>query len=151
MSHFLDPFPQAQKGWLGALFNRAVREGNTDIESVIVWVRNKADSYLKDPFISDERRDLLESFVAVLNEPDAIEFAQYVLHYEGLLPEEKARLKQKNKDFKSEWLQSQQPTEKQLQYLKTLGCATVPINRQQASELIDQFLKKKNSKGDQAA
>jgi len=83
-----------------------------------------------------------------LLDPEAEEFAAFILERESLPPEERERLKAASgKVYQQEYMASEQPTEKQLSYLKYLKCAIVPTSKLQASQLIDEILKKRVSNG----
>jgi hypothetical protein len=145
---FLDRFPPSQRGWLGSEFNIAVRDGARTVEEVLVAVRSKTLARLDDLQLPLKRCELLKAFLIALDEPDAEAYGQYVLTYESLPAGERDKIKlARNEEYKNAYLAGQQPTVKQLDYLRALGCPDVPHNRAEASILIDRWRTRREGKG----
>jgi len=71
---------------------------------------------------------------------EAVKFAQYVIWRENLTPEEHARLKAiQAEEGRRAWMETQPPTEKQINYLRLLGYEGEVESRGHASQLIDEL------------
>ncbi len=141
---FLVDYPRAGQGTITNWFCYAVRDGQTTVSGVLsaveYTVRKRmpvSDGY---SLTDDDLTILLEHLL----DPEAEEFAAFILERESLPPEERERLKAASgKIYQQEYMASEQPTAKQLSYLKYLKCETVPASKLQASQLIDEILKAK--------
>lgn len=93
--------------------------------------------------------DWYEPFIRALQEQynKAVGYAMYLIDWERLTPEEKKRIKQaRGTEYAKEYMRTQEPTEKQLSYLKALGyTGAAPENKAQAGDLIDKILKNRES------
>ncbi|XP_012569785.1 ATP-dependent DNA helicase SRS2-like protein At4g25120 isoform X2 [Cicer arietinum] len=121
------------------------------------WAKKKA---FQDPkrlldkvgFVIDERlrekrnkkKDLLNSLKSCLCCDEAMQYAQYVLRWEQIPADKRAHLmKEKQEHFLKLKVEnamgSATPTDKQISYLKKLGCTMTPTSRLHASHLIEQY------------
>ncbi|KAI4351193.1 hypothetical protein L6164_005572 [Bauhinia variegata] len=121
------------------------------------WAKKKA---FQDPkrlldkvsFIIDERlrdkrnkhKDLLRALKSCLSTNEAFQYANYALRWEQIPFEKRAHLmKEKQEHFLKLRIEnamgSAKPTDKQISYLKKLGCTTTPTSRLHASHLIEQY------------
>jgi hypothetical protein len=67
-------------------------------------------------------------------------YAGWVITWERLPLEVRDREKKaRGATYREEWLRQQKPTEKQLEFLRVLGCSAVPESKAQASEWIDRL------------
>jgi hypothetical protein len=136
-SSLLDQFPQERRSVIANQFFTAVREGSITVDEVLRSVKGDAIRRMMFPE-NRERWNTQRQLVALLGTEAAREYVRQVLEREALPPEEKLRLKAERQErFRRDYLRAQTPTEKQLSYLKSLGCKTVPTDRQHASELIE--------------
>lgn len=122
------------RGIIGHLFCQAAREGCEDVQSILDWV--EADCMRREAPVY---RDVVNT----LHTGEAWDFAQHMLDREALPRDEQIKLKnasKANSDFVKTKMANDEPTEKQLKYLKGLGCKDVPTSKLEASELINQFL-----------
>ncbi len=97
----------------------------------------------------DEDISVRHQIIAVVETPEAENFARFILWRESLSHAERARLKDvsvaaKGGVYAKQAMASLAPTEKQLALLRNKRCAVVPQTRLEASELIDGIL---NGKG----
>ena len=143
---FLSRFPQPAHNVITQLFLRAIRDGQTMPLSVIARVKEITEEELEfggwPSFLPSEIRVFLES----LDDVEAQDFAAFLLERESLSPEEKARLKSaKQSQHVAARMTSQPPTEKQINYLKKLGCKETPTSKAHASQLIDACLRQKEA------
>lgn len=142
---FLKRFAGTSHNMVTQLFLRAIRSGETKPFDVIAYVGNVCfNAYQNneewDSFPSSEIRILLES----LDCSEIKEFACFLIEREALPASEKVKLKsRRNLQIVSNAMASEPPTEKQMKYLKSLRCETVPTTKLEASQLIDQCLKAK--------
>lgn len=142
---FLEQFPRRLMGCIADEFCKAVRDGYKTPEAVITAIALKRErvGYQSQP---------LEALMAegVLTSEGAVEFAEFIIEREALPWEEKQRLKEasrleKGGEYAKLHMATQPPTDKQLSYLRFLGCSEIPESKLEASELIDRYLKKKSA------
>ncbi|CAK8571971.1 unnamed protein product [Lathyrus sativus] len=152
----LAEFAEANNG------NDFIRRFNVEERSVVShmfhkWAKKKA---FQDPkrlldkvgFVIDERlrqkknkhKDLLNSLKSRLSCDEAMQYAQYVLRWEQIPADKRAHLmREKQEHFLKLKIEnamgSATPTDKQISYLKKLGCTTTPTSRLHASHLIEQY------------
>ncbi|KAK7278542.1 hypothetical protein RJT34_23572 [Clitoria ternatea] len=121
------------------------------------WAKKKA---FQDPkrlldkvsFVIDERlrqkknknKDLLNTLKSWLSCDEAFQYAQYVLRWEQIPADKRAHLtREKQEHFLKLRIEnamgSATPTDKQISYLKKLGCTLTPTSRLHASHLIEQY------------
>lgn len=141
---FLSRFPQPTHNVITQLFLRAIRGGQAMPLSTIASVKDHAEEALQyggwDSFEPSDIRVFLES----LDDVEAQDFAAFLLEREALSPEEKARLKSaKQSQHVATRMTGQPPTEKQLNYLRSLGCKDTPKTKLEASQWIDQLVSAK--------
>lgn len=135
----LDQFPQERRSVIASRFFTAAREceGAGTVDAVLRKV--KAGAILRMVVAKCEQWTEERNLLSALETKVAREYAREVLAREALPPEEKQRLKaERQEHFRRDYLRAQTPTEKQLSYLKSLGCKTVPADRLEASQLIEQ-------------
>ncbi len=133
---FLEAFPVARRSLIANQFFAAVRGGATTVDDVIRGV--KADSLTRMLFANRDAWNTQRQLLALLETEAARAFARQVLVRESLPPEEKLQLKaQRSETYRREYLKARPPTQKQLEFLKALGCFTTPSSRLHASELIE--------------
>lgn len=147
--NFLEQFEAARRSYITNIFCYAYRGGNwieqpkaapaKDLTEMLERIRNYCDARLAEPHIT-HNRGILEALLLLVGDPEAKEFARHIAKREQLSQADKDRLKtEAQKQFVSKAMQIKPPSEKQVAYLKKLGCSTVPASMQEASELIEQF------------
>lgn len=135
-SFFLDYFPLARRSVIANRFFAAAREGAETVDAVLRQV--KAGAILRMVVARREQWSEEHKLLSVLETEEARVYVQEVLDRESLPQEEKWRAKQeRHEHYRRKYLRAQSPTEKQLCFLKSLGCQTTPANRWEASEMID--------------
>lgn len=130
---YLMQFNPNFRGIIGHLFCTAVRDGCEDVQAILDDV--EADCMRREPPVY---RDVVNS----LHTGEAWDFAQHILDRESLPREEQIRLKNEakgNNEYAKLAMAHSEPTEKQLLYLKGLGCERIPKTRLQASEWIEMW------------
>ena len=140
---FLEQFETKYRGTIGDQFCRIIRQGHK-LPTQIIWVMQRnCENRMRS---SDDHSQFYEQLYFALSQPnDAVEFVEFLLERENLSWEEKQKLKSEwQAENKNSWQKSQPPTEKQLNYLKALHCETIPENKFEASQLIEQCLKTKD-------
>lgn len=141
---FLAHFPPEQKSHVANLFLTPVRAGHHDphgvhaavyadlrqrIEQAERWGRENA----RDRFILDQVRADYDG---------ALDFARWALAYEQLSPAEKARQKASRAREAIEFhMDRDEPTEKQVAYLRARGYVGPIESKRHASALIDIYMR----------
>ncbi len=136
-SFFLDHFDLARRSLIANQFHSAVREGASDVDAVIRSV--KADALRRTLIESDAERVATQKQVLELLAGEEVRrYAQEVLDRESLPAEVKQKLKaDRSEQYRHEYMKAQKPTERQIRFLKSLGCPVLPENRFEASQMID--------------
>ncbi|XP_076930968.1 ATP-dependent DNA helicase SRS2-like protein At4g25120 [Bidens hawaiensis] len=106
----------------------------------------------KVAFVIDERlrvkktaqKDVLRSLKSCLKTDEAFQYAENVLQWLQIPAEKHAYItREKQEHFQKLRIEtamgSSEPTSKQIAYLQSLGCTTIPISRLHASRLIEQY------------
>lgn len=140
-SYFLDQFAIERRSLIANQFFAAVREGSNTVDEVLCSV--KADALRRMMFPENrERWNAQRQLVSLLESAEARVYAQEVLDRELLSPEEKQRIKaERSEQYRREYLKAQEPTERQIRFLRSRGCQTMPTNRWEASVMIDGHIK----------
>ncbi len=145
-------FKPEQSGVVANYFCNAVRgnfgfEQAATPEGVARSVGEEARRRLQDSSGTyDSQIEILRRLRAIISSSEALEFAAFILERENLPHTERARLKAEfNAARAKNVMSAQSPSEKQLAYLKSLGCSVVPQTKLEASELIDSILKKRKA------
>jgi hypothetical protein len=139
---YLAQFPERQRGPVGNLFLRPIRNGITDPAAIVEAVRRDLLSRLQQSRDEPEGRKKVLAVLQTLDQPEARATAAWYVSYEKLPPAAKATLKaQRAEAGIRAWMETQPPTERQLNYLRRLGYDGPVENRARASELIDRLVK----------
>ena len=141
---FLAHFPQNQKSTVANLFLAPVRRGirtpegvraavyaelRESVERAASWGRANE----RDQFILDTMR---------LDYDGSLDYARYAIVYEQMTTEEKARIKAgRAQEGIDAWMDRQEPTEKQIVYLRSRGYTGTIDSRRHASALIDIYMR----------
>lgn len=133
---FLDPIPANYRGAVGNKFCDVIRGGLSSPTSIVTAVKREYQAHSTN----GTAKAVLAS--GALDSPLALEFAAFLAHRESLPWEEKQKLKEQRdvKPFIREHMKGQPPTDKQLAYLRSLGCKETPQSKAEASELIDRYV-----------
>lgn len=144
---FLADYPRAGQGTITNWFCYAVRDGAktpSEVLSTVAYTVQRRIGVNQNYSLSDA--DLL-TLLEHLTDPEADEFAAFIIERESLPADERERLKaESGKTYQQAYMANEPPTEKQVSYLKYLKCATVPTSKLEASQLIDEILKAKKDK-----
>ena len=146
--NFLEAFEPKRRSLISNMFCNAVRRGKATTGEVIDFVRADALKRLdiSGCYYPGEAGVIksLELLLSVLETSEAWKYAEFIIKRESLPSEQKAKLKRESGiDYAKAAMQEQSPTEKQLSYLKSLGCLTVPKTKLEAMELINKMLEQK--------
>ena len=137
---FLAQFAPLRRSLISNQFCFAVRGGCSNVGSILRWVREDAYRRLRQRHIDLEVREALHTLIASLDTPEAANFARLVLEREQLPLSEREKLKaQRSEKYAREWMTTQPPTEKQIQFLCALGCRATPNNKLEASNWIELY------------
>lgn len=136
---YLVQFPKLAHGTIANYFCYAVRDGFTGVGGVLSNVEFQARRRIgrvEGCAVNDE---VLETLIASLGSEDAEDFALFILWREQLPPDERTRLKEvSGTTYRNGYMAQQPATEKQIKYLRALGCQAVPQSKLEASQLIEQ-------------
>lgn len=150
---YLDTIPEHRRSFIANIFLHAIRGGwypypsekcGPTASATQVQGRLHIDlaRRIRDQHIEADRRELLEAVLDDLYEPLTERYICYCIEYERLSLDEKAMLKSKRRvGAMFEGMRERPPSEKQLDYLRSLGCTEIPRDMAHASELIDAALK----------
>jgi hypothetical protein len=142
----LSRFPSAaERAVVGALFNRfakspAFRQPSRLLSKVGFAIH---DGLAKS---SSTSFSALSRLKGLLGSVEAMQFAEHVCWAQGLPADDRALLQvERSAAFAASGgarkASDAAPTEKQLAYLRSLGCPTVPANKLQAGELITRHMR----------
>jgi hypothetical protein len=135
---WLNYFPRNTHSTIINLFCYAVREGcETEMEVLqnVEYQARRRRGRNNSSCLTDEWIDKL---VIQLLDEEAGNLAAHILWRERLPQDERAKLKAKAGSVHvAAYMAQHPPTEKQLSYLRRLGCKETPKSRQEASEWID--------------
>lgn len=140
---FLNQFPKDYRGAIGHMFCQRIREGARTPQEVIRNLRMLfQDGHTHWGRLSPAALALIRS--NALRTAMAEEFAAFLIERESLPHEERQKLKRdfqirNGADFARQAMAEQPPTEKQLKYLKALGCKETPRSKLEASDLITRY------------
>lgn len=139
---WLEQFPAKRRSTLANWFHFAVRNGAVEPAAILNEVRGQArhkhDSRWSNP---DDQAFALQVATALKEDRErALAYVAFVLAYEAAPAAERAALKEQQAEAgRKAWMEQQPPTDAQRRFLVSLGCPTVPENRRQASELIEEW------------
>lgn len=141
---FLADYPKAGHGTIANWFCYAVRDGASTVDEVLSAVEHTVLRKIPVDDTYSLSNDDLATLLEHLLDPEAEEFAAFIIERESLPAEERTRLKAASgTEYQKAYMANEPPTEKQIDYLKALKCATVPASKLEASQLIGEILKKK--------
>jgi len=143
---FLSLFPGNVKSHISNIFFEAVRRGSKTPEQVLFSVMTKGIVRLKTAIQFNNGRDEVKFKLLLQNlekyQPEARAFALYCLSWESLPHEIRETDKRKRAEhYRSKWLDTQEATQKQRDYLKKLGWTGCVISKQHAGKLIERLKK----------
>lgn len=137
---YLAQWPANERSGIMNQYLAVIREDGADTpDRLLRWLTTAVTKRITRGDDSPKQKRLLDS----LTSEDAWYMAQYCLWWESLDYEEKQRIKRaRGTDYAKQAMAGKPPTERQLKYLKALGCADIPISSAQASEWIDERVRK---------
>jgi hypothetical protein len=147
---FLERFPTTQCGHIMNMFLLPIRQGVSEPAEI---VRRVEHSFLqrecngvryRDLVAQQRARWVLDGLSAYPDE--ALALAGWAVEYEALPPAERERLKlERGADHRRDWMSRQEPTPKQLAYIRALGFTGRVESRQHAADLIESLKGAKTS------
>lgn len=136
---FLERFEARWRGTIGDQVCRIIRDGRETVNEVVSAMQRKCEANFEE-----RSGDFYKQLHTAIDTFDGRDFVHFLLRREALPYEEKMRLKEEARQKSAKAFMSHQPpTERQMTYLKSLGCNVLPKSKLEASELIDQWLRKK--------
>jgi hypothetical protein len=139
---FLERFPPTQCGHLMNMFLLPVRQGIAEPTEVVrrveqAFLRRECNGVRYRDLVTQQRaRWVLDGLSAYADE--ALALAEWAIAYETLPAAERERLKlERGADHRRDWMSQQEPTPKQLAYVRALGFTGRVESRQHASDLIE--------------
>ncbi len=146
---FHSNLPADYAGALLDSFHRAARAGHDTPGAVVAAVVHEVGNRLGRVDPHTPHADALNALLAALGqEPDgAREYADAVLDWNALPPEERARRKEAQAaGYRQQRMAELEPTGKQLDFLRTLGDeAPPPQNRAEASQRIEELKSRRST------
>lgn len=143
---FLQDYPKAGQGTITNWFCYAVRDGAKTPREVLSQVEYTVQRKMP---VSDDyslSNDDLATLLEHLTDPEAEDFAAFIIEREALPVDVREKLKAASgATYQQAYMAGQPPTEKQINYLKKLGCKETPTSKAHASQLIDACLRQKEA------
>ena len=141
---FLEHFPQRQRSLTANVFCYAVRRGARTVDAVLAAVRADVEDRLRTArrYREPERIAQFSDFLAALttHRADARAYAQHTLEWEALGLHGKEQVKQaRGAEHQRRWMETQPPTDRQIEYLRALGWFAEVRSKAEASDLIDRL------------
>jgi uncharacterized protein (DUF2336 family) len=141
---YLKQFAECDRSTVTGFFCASFREWAEGVPSIEDLLRSVCGRVLRAYREDNSRAGLLETVYHSLSRPDAEHFAQFIIRREQLPADVRSRLKAKQAaQFREEYMAKQPPTEKQLAYLRRLGCSRAPADRLEAAQLIDELTRRR--------
>lgn len=139
---FLQHFDANWRGHLTNEFLGPVRHGVRDLKricsAVFAEARRKAAGQYTNATSRERYLSLLRWLVE--DQEGALDFARSCIEYESLSPDEKTRRKEAHAaEGKRQWMERQPASERQLAYLRSLGCSQPANSMAEASDLIEKW------------
>lgn len=145
---FITMFPEKKRSLVANQFCGAVRAGAKTSENVLEWVSFDCRKRLEDRYATPESREVQEKLLNMLDTDEAENYANYTLWWETLTPQQKETYRKPLiLDYRAAAISRKPVTEPQLGLLRKLGCPTIPQNRLEASQLIEEYLAKEKANG----
>lgn len=143
---YLQQFNESDRSLVANQFCYSFREWREGAPAPEELLRATCARVLRAYREGDPRADLLEAVYHSLSSDEALKFAAFIVWRESLSPGERARLKRESGEaYKQKYLEAQQPTPRQLSFLRSLGSEVTPENRAAASKMIDALIKAKSA------
>ncbi|CAL0316752.1 unnamed protein product [Lupinus luteus] len=142
-SNFIRRFSVEERSVVSHLFHQwAKKKAFQDAKRLLDKVGFVIDERLRQK--KNKHKDLLNTLKSCLSCDEAFEYAQYVLRWEQIPADKRAHLmREKQEHFLKLRIEnamgSTAATDKQISYLKKLGCTEIPTSRLHASHLIEQY------------
>ncbi|KAE9612123.1 putative DNA helicase [Lupinus albus] len=142
-SNFIRRFSVEERSVVSHLFHQwAKKKAFQDAKRLLDKVGFVIDERLRQK--KNKHKELLNTLKSCLSCDEAFEYAQYVLRWEQIPTDKRAHLmREKQEHFLKLRIEnamgSTAATEKQISYLKKLGCTEIPTSRLHASHLIEQY------------
>jgi hypothetical protein len=138
---WLELFPGSRRSQVATWFHGGVRAGISHAPDLLTHVSMTAKRMLGFPWWDSGDREHFLGVLSALEPPYrecALRYAAHVVAYERLPLEERERIKDaRTARFRQEWIEHQPPTDKQLAFLRSLGCSEIPASRAETSRWID--------------
>ncbi|MED6132177.1 hypothetical protein PIB30_016816 [Stylosanthes scabra] len=140
---FLRRFSVEDRSVVSHLFHKwAKKKAFQDQKRLLDKVGFVIDERLRDK--RNKHKDLLNKLKLCLCSEEAFHYAQHVLRWEQIPADKRAHLmREKQEHFLKQKIEnamgSAAPTDKQISYLKKLGCTVTPTSKLHASHLIEQY------------
>ncbi|XP_019441073.1 PREDICTED: ATP-dependent DNA helicase SRS2-like protein At4g25120 [Lupinus angustifolius] len=142
-SNFIRRFSVEERSVVSHLFHQwAKKKAFQDAKRLLDKVGFVIDERLRQK--KNKHKDLLNTLKSCLSCDEAFEYAQYILRWEQIPADKRAHLmREKQEHFLKLRIEnamgSSAATDKQISYLKKLGCTEIPTSRLHASHLIEQY------------
>lgn len=140
---FLAKWPQNKRATIMNQFLGAIRHGETTFDGMMEWLVADGVRRLRSPYADAATVEAQRLLISIQADPDTQAMCEYCLWWESLSSDEKHRIRlERGGDYAKQVMATQPPSDKQLEYLKGLGCFDVPKSKAEASDWIERFKNK---------
>ena len=141
---FLNHFTENQRSHIANIFLGAVRHGKRTPDSVLAAVIATALGRLDQAKRWNDAEDAAKFSVItrmlIEHRDEALAFAQWALDWEAQSPEQREQTKvERGQHYRARWMREQPATQRQIDYLRTLGWEGEVTSRLEGSRLIDRL------------
>lgn len=137
---FLAKWPQNKRATVMNQFLGAIRHGAKTIKDIGGWLVSDATRRFYSPYADVETKAAQWRLMGIESDHDFQAMCEYCLWWESLTSDEKQKIRlERGGDYAKKVMATQPPTDKQLDFLKGLGCFDIPKSKAEASEWIERF------------
>ena len=137
---FLDLIGITRRSTVTNLFLQQARQGLEDPTDVVAGVLSTLAARIAAPWASDlsRGRESLTLGIVEQHPAESEGFARWAISYAELSREEVQHHKREAREqHVNAWLENQAPTERQVAYLRSMGCSSEVASKLEASRLIE--------------
>lgn len=142
---FLEPFCQNGRNLIAQMFCNAYRTGGCrSVKEMVGWVADdtvrRRDNLRRRGGEQGYQESTLRTLWEVIDGEEVCDYAAFILWRESLPMDQRDKLKREmGTDFAYAKMETKEPSEKQLKYLRGLRCPITPQTMAEASRLIEEY------------